>query len=279
MKFDSIFAFANNGEPTGKPKAPQQFCPIFDNEAEAVEAATCEVADTDVEDVVVVSKSAEDRRVTVVCGTKGIYVVIPCIGALTGYYEVVAGRLNTRVDTEERRITLAQLLYSIEGRECYKGLPLSDRQFSNTLTIDITSDGHFYDRHRNGYRPIQHVPKKKGMNYDKYKVAIALHNESAQPAHHLVYAAFNGMSLDLMKILTNKESDWCEWYTTSDNCDIAAARELRKRGKGALWGIDHINQHTHDNSIVNLQLCTDNANRVLAKLRKSNFKVLALDED
>ncbi len=277
MKFENVFDFAYRRQ-TGLQK---QFCPFFTDKDEAIAYAEEQVVDKvyryNEQLEVIVGNSVEDRNITVVKGVKGIYCVIPCNGALEGYYEVVYGKAGHNaynrynLNAGETK-PLRSLLYSNNGILMFRGECVDEKQLGMMDGIDVEREGYIYDSVKRGYKPHEYVLQDRTRVYGKYKVYLPVVGQ--EPLHHLIYSAFTGISLDILKILTINVADWCTWYIMVDNADIVNTVSLRNRGKGARWAIDHVDGDTGNNNIDNLQLCTHRANILLSRLRRSNFKTL-----
>mgnify|MGYP004555579415 CR=1 FL=1 len=277
MKIENVFDFAYNRQ-TG---LSSQFCPFFDNVDEAIAYAEEQVVDKvyryNEQLEVFVGNSVEDKNIVVVKGVKGVYCVIPCAGALEGYYEVVCGKVGKNVynrynlNAGETK-PLRSLLYSNNGILMFRGACVDETQLGQMDGINVEREGFIYDKVKCGYKPHEYVLQDKTRVYGKYKVYLPIVGQ--EPLHHVIYSAFANVSLDILKMLTINVADWCTWYIMADNADIVATMSLRNKGKGARWAIDHVDGDTGNNNIDNLQLCTHRANTLLSRLRRSDFKTL-----
>lgn len=276
MKFENVFDFAYNRH-TG---LLQQFCPFFTDKDEAIAYAEEQAADTvcryNDQLAVTVGNSTEDRNIVVVKGTKGIYCVISCTGVLKGLYEVVCGKYkgvyNRYVNAPDIKKPLKSVLYNNNGILMFRGECMDEKQLDMMDGIDVEREGYIYDSVKRGYKPHEYVLQDRTKTYGRYKVYLPVLGQ--EPLHHIVYSAYTGMSLDILKMLTINIDNWYTWYMTADNADIVATMSLRGRGKGARWAIDHVDGSTANNNINNLQLCTHRANTLLSRLRRSDFKTL-----
>lgn len=276
MKFENVFDFAY-GRQTG---LSQQFCPFFDNKDEAIayaeEQAVNEVCRYNEQLTVFVGSSVEDRNITIVNGVRGIYCVIPCTGVLEGYYEVVCGKVGKNVNSYNlyagEMKPLRSLLYDDNGILMFRGERVDKDKLDMMQGITVEREGFVHDKIKGGYKPLEYVLQDRSRVYGKYKVYLPIVGQ--EPLHHLIYSAFTGISLDILKVLTTNVADWCTWYIKTNNADIVNAVSMRNKGKGARWAIDHIDGSTANNHIDNLQLCTHRANTLLSRLRRSDFKTL-----
>lgn len=267
--------------------APSQFCP-FGEEASALDYAI-QYSQGLLNGTVTIGRSAEDRRIIIVSGPVRTMCLIPSKGTLKGYYEVVVGEnkiIEGIAAFDEKNIErgVAQcfarkatdLLYKQEGLYMYKGklLDLDNMHLLNNTYI--YEDGTMYNNITHTVMKRYIVPKHKGSDYTKRCISLKIGEDdnTLQKIHHLVYCAYNDVSLDMLKILTNNFVDYAEWYYTSTCGDIATARTLRFGDKYKKWSVDHIDSNTDNNRVDNLQLCTVSANTTLRTLRNSGFEMI-----
>lgn len=265
--------------------APSQFCP-FGEEADALDYAI-RYSQGLLNGTVTIGRSAEDRRIIIVCGPVRTMCLIPAKGNLKGYYEVVVGENKitegiAAFDEKNIERGVAQcfarkatdLLYKQEGLYMYKGklLDLDNMHLLNSTYI--YQDGTIYNTDTNTINKRYVVPKYKGSDYKKRCILLKIGDDTLFKIHHLVYCVHNDMSMDMLKVLTNSFKYYVEWYYNSTCGDIATARTLRFGDKFKKWSVDHIDSNTDNNRVDNLQLCTVSANTTLRTLRNSDFEMI-----
>lgn len=264
---------------------PSQFCP-FAEEADAIEYAVW-YSQGLLNGEVTIGRSAEDKRIIIVSGPVRTICLIPAKGSLRGYYEVVVGENKIRegivpFDKDGLECGVEQcfarkaveLLYNHDGTYMYKGMLLDVDNMRRLCSTHIYEDGTVWDSIRSREKAQTDVKKYKESEYKRKCIALKIGDNSVQKLHHIVYCVYNCVSLDMLKVLTNRVADYAEWYITCDNADIVAARTIRFADKHAKWGIDHIDNDTQNNRVDNLQLCTVYANSTLRTLRNSNFEMI-----
>ena len=264
---------------------PAQFCP-FAEEADAIEYAVW-YSQGLINGTVEIGRSAEDKRIIIVSGPVRTICLIPAKGSLKGYYEVVVGEnkikenvvsfdansLDCGVEQCFARKAV-ELLYNHDGEYMYKGKLLPVDNMRRLCSTYIYEDGTVWDSIRCRERAQTNVKKNKDSGYKRKCIALKIGDNTVQKLHHVIYCAYNLLSLDMIKVLTNNISDYAEWYYNCDNADIVAARTIRYADKHAKWGIDHIDNDTQNNRVDNLQLCTVSANTTLRTLRNSGFEMI-----
>ena len=272
-----------------------QFAPFFSNEAAAVDYAVDKAITgwVDSDDEVVVGRSTEDRNIIVVDGPAYTMCCIPTNSTyISGYYEVVVARnkrpMEVAVDFKEHVEKFGfgglsvmrmlgdkatSILYNDKGIMTYQGAELSEDNMRRLNDIYIMPDGVIWDDKEQRIKPITTSYKYKGSNYCRSHVSMQIGNEVIHKVHHLVYAAQHMIPLDIIRVLTRARGNWCDWYNTTDNTDIAMIREIRDVDKALVWSIDHIDDITSNNRIENLQMITKRANSVLRAIRRSNFEM------
>ena len=264
---------------------PSQFCP-FAEEADAIEYAVW-YSQGLINGTVTIGRSAEDKRIIIVSGPVRTVCLIPAKGSLKGYFEVVVGENKIKEsivsfdeNAMERGVVqcfarkAVELLYNHDGEYMYKGKLLDVDNMRKLCSTYVFEDGTIWDDIRCRERAQTNVKKYKDSDYKRKCIALRIGDNAVQKLHHIVYCVFNNLSLDMLKVLTNRVVDFAEWYTTCDNTDIAAARNIRYADKNAKWSIDHIDKDTQNNRVDNVQLCTVYANSTLRALRNSNFEMI-----
>lgn len=270
-----------------------QFAPFFASEAAAVDYAVDKAITgwVDSDDEVVVGRSTEDRNIIVVDGPAYTMCCIPTNSSyIQGYYEVVTARnkrpMEVAVDFREHVEKFGagglsvmrmlgdkatSLLYNNKGIMTYQGAELSEDNMRRLDSIYIMPDGVIWDDKEQRIKPISVSYKYKGSNYCRGHVCMQIGSEAIHKVHHIVYAAQHRMPLDILRVLTRTRGNWCSWYDTTDNTDIAMIREIRDIDKAHVWSIDHIDDNTQNNRIENLQMITKHANNVLRTIRRSDY--------
>lgn len=250
------------------------FCPIYHTLEEAIRFVY------GLEDVEAIGKSVEDKSITIIKGSEWIYAVIPVDMVGYRYYEVVLGacRANEYAEEYRRMIREKHLMANtgirqglVECMKTFKGAVLNDKSYERVLGIEVDVDGNIY-----GDRGIKSISKRyktaerKDGYYTTY-LNITINGVKQHKVSHLVYAAYMGIQLDTLKLLTVPLSLLPE-YKVGNIEDEAIIRELRY--KGVMFHIDHIDNNTANNAIWNLQLCTATANYKLRMLRNSDFRMI-----
>ena len=262
----------------------EQFCPLADNEEEAYNYAidfARGLGPLDAE--IVIGHSITNKKVTIIDGPARTVCIIPCIGAMSGLYEIATAAVKTpEMSTIHFGEPMADLfshsiseaLYNANGELMYQGKPISSDNLCQLRNTYVFEDSTIYDATKNRQKAHIVVHKNRDSAYNAICVVVKIVDSPSQRIHHLVYSLYNNVPLDVLKILTRDVGDWCSWYMTCDFSDIVAARTLRTLGKEYKWAVDHIDTNTYNNNVYNLQLCTFRTNVILDRIRKSKFKMI-----
>lgn len=236
------------------------FCPQFPDADKAVEYAKC------------ISNNNDYRKAEPICRTnsKGDIIVYGDIWTMAvipihvngkWYYEVTkasyVGRNPQMPSTGYERINILPIF------ENFRGMELSDNERKRVSLMEVDTDGNIY---RKGAL-IKQQTSHSFYNHPYFhnQINLEVHKIKSHRVSHIVWAAFNDISYDIVKIMTSHIGLFFPEYLQTS--DLYQLNILELRNLGWQWSIDHINNDTSDNSFCNLQLCTLHANIKLRDIR------------
>lgn len=242
-----------------------EFCPQFSNFDEAMEYARSTSNNDDFRKAKPAC-TTDSKGNVLVFGDVWTMAVIPiCVNGQNRYEVVKAAYVHKNPPMPCDGYTRVHILPSFEA---FQNVPLTDKEQQRLSDIEADTDGNIY---QGGTLIKQHRSYTiAGRPYFQMQVNLKIHDVQTHRVSHIIWAALNNISYDIVKLMISHIVTFCPEYLNTTNQHQLDILELRNAGWQ--WSIDHINSNPADNSICNLQMCTLQSNIKLRDIRIGLYK-------
>lgn len=243
----------------------EEFCPIFTSQERAIKYAS-KVANK-FHPLKQTYRSTDNNENIVIYGDCWIMAVIPIWIDGKQYYEVVKA-VNAEGDNATPYIDVR--FYVLPIFENFQGIGLTAKEEKQLLRFSVNADGNVF-KDGKVYTPQRSFDNPNDIYYHA-NVELDVHGVKEHRVSHIIWALFNGKSLDNVILLTSHIAHYCPHYiSTTDEHQL---KILALRNAGWQWCIEHIDSNPSNNALDNLQLCTLQAHNKLIDIRRNiyNFK-------